>query len=71
MQSVETVTLSSKYQIVIPRKTREAAGLISGEKLKLIAYDGRIELIPVRPMRSFRGIARGIDTAVERDEDRV
>jgi AbrB family looped-hinge helix DNA binding protein len=71
MQIMETVTLSSKFQIVIPKKTREAAGLQSGEKLAVIASDGRIELIPVRPMKSFRGMAKGIDTALERDEDRV
>ncbi|MDR1621276.1 MAG: AbrB/MazE/SpoVT family DNA-binding domain-containing protein [Synergistaceae bacterium] len=47
--------------MVIPKKTREVIGLRSGEKLKVIAYDGRIELIPVRPMKSFRGIAKGID----------
>ena len=71
METIETVTLSSKYQIVIPRKTREAIGLQSGEKLKLIVHDGRIELIPVKPMKSFRGIAKGIDTNIERDEDRI
>jgi AbrB family looped-hinge helix DNA binding protein len=69
MQLIETVTLSSKFQIVIPKKTREIIGLRSGEKLKMIVYDGRIELVPVKPMESFRGIAKGIDTRVERDED--
>jgi AbrB family looped-hinge helix DNA binding protein len=71
MQTIETVTLSSKFQIVIPKKTRETVGLQSGEKLKIIAYDGRIELIPVKPMKSFRGIAKGIDMQIERDEDRI
>ena len=71
MQTMETVTISTKYQIVIPKKAREAIGLQSGEKLKIMTYDGRIELIPVRPMRSFRGIAAGIDVRFDRDGDRV
>ena len=71
MQAMETVTISAKYQIVIPKKAREAVGLQSGEKLKIMTYNGRIELIPVRPMKSFRGIAAGINTQFDRDEDRV
>ena len=71
MQNMETVTISTKYQIVIPKKAREAIGLQSGEKLKIMTYDGRIELIPVKPMKSFRGIAAGIDTQFDRGEDRV
>ncbi|MDR1048195.1 MAG: AbrB/MazE/SpoVT family DNA-binding domain-containing protein [Synergistaceae bacterium] len=71
MQTMETVTLSSKFQIVIPKKTREIAGLQSGEKLKIIAYDGRIELIPVKPMKSFRGMVKGINIQFERDGDRI
>jgi AbrB family looped-hinge helix DNA binding protein len=66
MQTMETVTISTKYQIAIPKKTREAIGLQSGEKLKIMTYDGRIELIPVKPMKSFRGIAAGIDTLFDR-----
>ena len=68
---METVIISTKYQIVIPKKAREAIGLQSGDKLKIMTYDGRIELIPVRPMKAFRGIAAGIDTQFERGEDRV
>lgn len=71
MENMETVTVSSKYQIVIPRKTRERVGLVAGEQMKMISYDGRIELIPVKPIRSLRGIAKGIDTRLEREEDRV
>ena len=71
MQTMETVKISNKYQIVIPKRTREAIGLRSGENLKIMAYDGRIELIPEKPMKSFRGIAAGIDTQFDRGEDRV
>ncbi|GHV52199.1 hypothetical protein FACS1894216_07910 [Synergistales bacterium] len=71
MQSIETVKLSPEFQIVIPEKARELIGLQSGEMLKMITYNGRIELIPIKPMKSFRGLAKGIDTYVERGEDRV
>lgn len=71
VENMETVTISSKYQIVIPRKTRERVGLVAGEQMKMISYDGRIELIPVRPLRSLRGFVKGIDASVGREEDRV
>ena len=67
----ETVTISSKYQIVIPKKAREAIGLQSGDRFKIIIYDGRIELIPVKSMKSFRGMAAGIDIHFDRGEDRI
>ena len=71
MRSTEIVTLSSDFQIAIPPKTCEIFGLHSGEKLEMTAYDGRIELTRFKPMKSFRGIAKGIDTVVERDDDRL
>jgi bifunctional DNA-binding transcriptional regulator/antitoxin component of YhaV-PrlF toxin-antitoxin module len=71
MPYVESVTLSPDFQIAIPRKTCEIAGLLAGEKIEIIAYDGRIELIPTKKMRSFRGIAKDIDTSFERDNDRL
>ena len=71
MRSTEIVTLSSDFQIAIPQKTCEIFGLCSGEKLEMTTYEGRIELTPVKQMKSFRGIAKGISTAVERDDDRL
>ena len=71
MSDADTVTISSKYQIAIPKKTRDSLGLASGEKLRVFVYDGRIELIPVRPVSSLRGSLKGMDTDVGReDEDR-
>ena len=69
--TVETVTLSSRYQIVIPRKVRESLKLRPGTKIQVLEYDGRIELIPVKRPRELRGFVKGIDTTVDRDEDRV
>ena len=66
-----TLTISPKFQVVLPKAIREALGLEPGQKIQAIAYGDRIELIPVRPAREMRGFLRGIETDVERDEDRV
>ena len=68
---MSTITVSSKYQIVIPARIREALRIRPGEKLHAIEYRGRIELVPVRPARAARGSLKGIDTDVPRDADRV
>lgn len=67
---MQTVTVSPKFQVVIPSKIRASLEIQSGEKLEVIAYNGRIELVPVREMNSMRGFLKGIDTTVERDVDR-
>ena len=66
-----TVTISPKYQVVIPKEIRESLGLTPGQKLQAIEYDNRIELIPVRPLSEIRGFLKGIDATVEREGDRV
>jgi len=66
-----TVTVSPKFQIVIPQSIREALGLKPGQKFEAIQYLDRIEFIPVKPMKSMRGFLKGIDTSVPRDKDRV
>ena len=68
---MDTVTISPKFQVVIPRALRERLGLKPGQKVQAIAYENRIELIPVRPLRSMRGFLAGIDTRVARDRDRL
>jgi AbrB family looped-hinge helix DNA binding protein len=68
---MSTITVSSKYQIVIPARIREALGIRPGEKLHAIEYRGRIELVPVRPAKAARGSLKGIDTDLPRDADRV
>jgi AbrB family looped-hinge helix DNA binding protein len=65
-----TITLSSKFQIVIPKAVREALDIRPGQKLQVIGYSNRIELIPVRPIQEARGFLRDIDTTVEREADR-
>ena len=66
-----TVTVSPKYQVVIPQDAREALGIRPGQKIEVIAYEGRIEFVPVTKPRKMRGFLRGIDTSVPRDKDRV
>ena len=69
--SLSTVTISPKYQVVIPKAIREKLKLRPGQKVEAIAYAGRIELIPVRPAKELRGFLEGLDTRVHRDDDRV
>lgn len=66
-----TITISPKFQIVIPKAIRTLLGLVPGQKFQAIAYEDRIELIPVRPARELRGFLKGIDTRVARDRDRT
>ena len=65
------VTLSPKFQLVVPRHVRESLRLRPGQKMEVFEYDGRIEFMPVRNMKSMRGFLRGIDTYVGREKDRV
>lgn len=66
-----TVTISSKYQLVIPKEVRESMELRPGQKLRVFASGDRLELVPVKKLRSMRGFLKGIDTSVPRDEDRL
>ena len=66
-----TVTVSPKYQIVIPKAIREALEIYPGQKVQVIRYQNRIELIPVRSITAARGFLKGIDTSIEREADRL
>ena len=68
---MNTVTISPKYQVVIPREIREKLGLEPGQKVHVVAHEGRIELIPLVPLTQMRGFVRGIDTRIDREDDRV
>jgi AbrB family looped-hinge helix DNA binding protein len=69
--TLETVTISPKFQVVIPKAIRERLGLSPGQKVQAIVYGDRIELIPVQPAKRLRGFLRGIDTTVPREPDRA
>ncbi|HPB82336.1 MAG TPA: AbrB/MazE/SpoVT family DNA-binding domain-containing protein [Spirochaetota bacterium] len=68
---MNTVTVSGKFQVVIPKEIREEIGLKAGTIMEVITYGSRIELIPVQPMKNLKGIFKGIDTEINRDEDRI
>jgi AbrB family looped-hinge helix DNA binding protein len=68
---MKSVTVSPKYQVVIPKEIREQLGIIAGQKIQVLVYKDRIELIPLQPMAKLRGFAKGIDVAFEREADRL
>jgi AbrB family looped-hinge helix DNA binding protein len=65
------VTVSPKYQVVIPRHIRESLGISPGQKVQAIEYEGRVEFIPVKRARDLRGFLRGMDTTITREPDRT
>ena len=68
---MQTVTVSPKFQVVIPKDIRETMGLRPGQKLKVIEYEGRIELIPDRDLSELKGFLKGINTEFNREDDRL
>lgn len=68
---METVTVSSKYQVVIPRSVRERLGIKPGQQVQVIPYGDRIEVVPVRPARELRGVLAGLKNTFERETDRL
>ena len=68
---MDTVTLSPEFQVVIPQSIREALHLTVGEKLRVLRYAGRVEFIPIRPVQELRGSLRGMDTSIQREDDRL
>ena len=68
---MQTVTISPKFQVVIPKAIRQTLQLTPGQKVQAFLYEDRIELIPVRPVKQMRGFLKGIDTTISREEDRM
>jgi len=68
---MQSVTVSPKYQIVIPKTVREALNVRPGQKMQVVEYSGRIELIPERDIKELRGFLKGINTEFKREKDRV
>jgi AbrB family looped-hinge helix DNA binding protein len=69
--SKDIVTVSPKYQVVIPQSVRESLDLRPGTQMMVVNYGGVIRLLPVKPAAAYRGIARGIDTRLPSEPDRV
>jgi AbrB family looped-hinge helix DNA binding protein len=68
---MEVVTVSPKYQVVIPRSIRDTMDIRPGQKVQVIRYSDGVIYIPLRPIKELRGFLRGIDTTIEREDDRV
>lgn len=68
---MDAVKISPKYQVVIPKKLRKALNLIPGQQVQMIAFEDRIEMIPIRKLSEMKGFLRGIDSTVERERDRL
>jgi AbrB family looped-hinge helix DNA binding protein len=66
-----TVTVSPKYQVVIPKAVRQALRIRPGQKMQVVEYNGRIELIPEKEITALHGFIRGINTEFKREQDRV
>lgn len=67
---VSTVTVSSKYQVVIPKDVRDRLRIRPGQKVEAFAVGGRVELVPIRPISEMRGFLKGMDPNFEREPDR-
>ena len=69
---MDSVTVSPKFQVVIPKAIRERINIRPGEKLQVLSFDNRIELVRIRPLSQMRGFLKGLDPSFKRDEmDRV
>jgi AbrB family looped-hinge helix DNA binding protein len=65
------VTVSSKYQISLPREVRDALKIRPGQKIEMFVYKDRLELVPLKRLKEYRGRVRGIDTTIIRERDRL
>ncbi len=63
------VTVSSKYQVVIPLEVRERMSLKPGQKVVVIEKDGVVHLIPEKPIKEMRGFVKGVTTDNLREEE--
>lgn len=64
------MTISSKFQIAIPRQIRQQLSLHAGQKLEAVCVGGHLELVPIKPMKEMRGFLKGMDSEIEREKDR-
>lgn len=68
---MEAVMISPKFQVVIPKNIRELLHLTPGQKVQVIPYEDRLEMIPERRISDMRGFLKGMNTAFEREDDRL
>jgi AbrB family looped-hinge helix DNA binding protein len=68
---MEAVKNSRKFQVLIPKKLREALRLSPGQKIQMVAYGDRIEMIPLKKISEMKGFLKGIDTTVDRETEQT
>lgn len=66
---MQSVTVSPKFQVVIPRTIRKSLDIRPGQKIQVFLYNNRIEMIPIKPIKEARGFLKGIDTTVIREKE--
>ncbi len=66
-----SVKVSPKYQVVIPKEIRESMHVLPGQRMQVVQYENRIELIPERDVSELKGFLKGIDTSFRREDDRI
>jgi AbrB family looped-hinge helix DNA binding protein len=68
---MSALTISPKFQVVIPKPIRDKLRLSPGQKIQAVVYNNRIELIPLRPIKEMRGFLKGVDVTIDREDDRI
>ncbi len=68
---MQAVTVSPKYQVVIPRPVRNNLGIRPGQKMQVVEYEGRIEMVPEKDISELRGFLKGINIVFQRENDRL
>jgi AbrB family looped-hinge helix DNA binding protein len=66
---MNTVTLSPKFQVVIPQQIRESLRLKAGQKMQMIHFEGQVVMVPLRPIKEMRGAFKGMNTDFEREQN--
>ena len=66
-----SVKVSPKFQVIIPKEIRESLHVLPGQRMQVVQYENRIELIPLREIDELEGFLKGINTSFTRDEDRI
>ena len=64
---MDTVTVSPKYQVVIPRRIRESMHLAPGQKMQVVEFGNRIEFVPIQRLERLRGFVKGINAEISRE----
>ncbi len=67
---MDTARVSRKFQVVISLRTRRLLGIKPGQVVQVIPYENRIEMIPVKPVKEYRGFLKGVNTTVARESHR-